>query len=113
MAHAQMRNAAGEWVQPTVESFQAAAASADWKNASDFNLVITDAPGAGAWPLTATNFILMYKQPKDPARSRAALDFFRWALNDGQAQARELHYVPLPPELVQQVEAYWASEFKQ
>ena len=112
MAHAQMRNAAGKWVQPTAASFQAAAASADWANATDFNLVITDAPGEAAWPLTATNFILMYKQPKDPARSKAALDFFRWSLENGQAQAQELHYVPLPPELVKQVEAYWASEFK-
>lgn len=112
MAHTQLQNAAGKWVQPSVASFQAAAASADWTNAKDFNLVITNAPGDAAWPLTATNFILMYKQPKDPARSRAALEFFRWALENGQAQATQLHYVPLPPALVEQVEAYWAAEIK-
>jgi phosphate transport system substrate-binding protein len=54
----------------------------------------------------------MYKQPKDPARSKATLDFFKWALENGQSQAKELDYVALPPELVKQVEAYWASEFK-
>ncbi|HET6435973.1 MAG TPA: phosphate ABC transporter substrate-binding protein PstS [Xanthomonadaceae bacterium] len=112
MSHTAMRNAAGNFVQPDAESFQAAAATADWKSAQDFNLVVTDAPGADAWPITATNFILMHKQPKDPARSKAALDFFRWSLENGQAQAQALHYVPLPPELVQQVEAYWAAEFR-
>jgi phosphate transport system substrate-binding protein len=74
--------------------------------------VITNAPGAQAWPITATNFILMYKQPKDPARHKAALDFFKWAFENGREQASSLDYVPLPPELVQQVEAYWAAEFK-
>ena len=55
----------------------------------------------------------MYKQPKDAKRSAEALAFFKWALENGQAQAQALDYVPLPPALVQQVQAYWASEFKQ
>ena len=76
------------------------------------DLVITNAPGAEARPLTATNFILMYKQPKDAERSAATFAFFKWALENGQAQAQSLDYVPLPPELVRQVEAYWAAEFK-
>src|SRR5688572_31149204 len=65
MSYASMQNAAGQFVQPTLESFQAAAASADWKNSKDFELIITNAPGENAWPITATNFILVYKQPKD------------------------------------------------
>ena len=112
MAHVQLQNAAGNWVNPSAESFQAAAATADWTSVEDFNLVITNAPGADAWPITATNFILMYKQPKDAKRSADAMAFFKWAFESGQAQASELHYVPLPAELVQQVEAYWAAEFK-
>lgn len=112
MSHTGMQNAAGNWVQPNAESFQAAAASADWANAKDFNLVITNAAGADAWPITATNFILMYKQPKNAQRSKDTLDFFRWSLEKGQPQAQALDYVPLPPALVQQVEAYWAAEFK-
>ena len=112
MAYASMQNSAGHWVQPNAESFAAAAATADWKNAKDFSLVITDAPGEGAWPIAATNFILMYKQPKDAKRSQDALDFFKWALENGQPQAQGLDYVPLPQELVQQVEQYWATEFK-
>ena len=112
MPYAAMQNAAGNWVQPSAETFAAAAASADWANARDFNLVITNAGGDQAWPITATNFMLMHKQPKDAARSKATLDFFKWAFENGQAQANELHYVPLPPELVKQIEAYWGSEFK-
>ena len=112
MAHASMQNSAGAWVQPNAASFAAAAASADWKNAQDFNLVITDAPGADSWPITATNFILMRKQPRDAADAKAALEFFRWAYANGSAQAQSLDYVPLPAELVQQVEAYWAAQLK-
>ncbi|MCD9006413.1 phosphate ABC transporter substrate-binding protein PstS [Luteimonas sp. XNQY3] len=112
MPYASLQNAAGNWVQPSEESFAAAAATADWASAQDFNLVITNAPGPDAWPITATNFMLMPKQPKDAARSQAARDFFKWAFESGQAQASELHYVPLPAELVQQIEAYWAAEFK-
>ncbi|HRF83350.1 MAG: phosphate ABC transporter substrate-binding protein PstS [Xanthomonadales bacterium] len=112
MAYASLQNAAGQWVQPSAESFAAAAASADWANARDFNLVITNAPGEQAWPITATNFMLMPKQPKDAARSRAVREFFKWAFEQGQAQAQDLHYVPLPPELVRQVEAYWANAFE-
>ena len=112
MPYASMQNAEGNFVEPSAESFAAAARTADWASSSDFDLVITNAPGADSWPITATNFMLMPKQPKDPARSQAALDFFKWAFERGQAQASELHYVPLPPELVTQVEAYWAAEFK-
>ncbi len=112
MAYASMQNAAGSWVQPSAGSFAAAAASADWTSAQDFSLVITNAPGAEAWPITATNFILMRKQPRDAAAARAALDFFRWAYASGTEQARSLDYVPLPAELVTQIEAYWAAQLK-
>ena len=51
----------------------------------------------------------MYKRPKDPGRSKVALDFFKWALERGQAQAQELDYVPLPASLVSQIETYWKT----
>lgn len=111
MSYASLQNAAGNWVTPSLESFQAAAATADWASARDFNLVITNAPGPDAWPITAANFILMHKDPADPVRAANALEFFEWALENGQSQAEELHYVPLPPELVGQIEQYWEAEF--
>jgi phosphate transport system substrate-binding protein len=111
MAHARMQNAAGNFIEPNAESFAAAAKNADWKNATDFNLVMTDAAGEQAWPITATNFILMYKQPKNVDNAKAAKDFFTWVYAEGDAKASALHYVPLPDELVQQVTEYWGKQF--
>jgi phosphate transport system substrate-binding protein len=112
LTFAMMQNAAGNYVSPKSATFSEAAASADWAHATDFNLVMTNAPGQNAWPITATTWAIMYKQPKDAAQSQAALDFFKWSFENGQAQAGALDYVPLPKELVQQVEQYWATEFK-
>jgi phosphate transport system substrate-binding protein len=112
MAYTALKNHAGNFVQPSLASFEAAAASANWAGAKDFTLVITDAPGAQAWPIAASVFVIVYRQPKDQARSKAAFEFFRWALEKGQARAKELNYVALPPVLVKNIEAYWASEIK-
>lgn len=112
MSYALLQNSAGAFVAPSADSFQAAAASADWKNAEDFFLVMTNAPGANAYPITASTFIVMHKQPKDKARSDAALTFFRWALEHGQPQAQKLDYVPLPADLVQQIHTYIGASIK-
>lgn len=112
MTYTALQNSAGQFVQPSLASFQAAAAGADWKGAKDFHLVITNAPGENSWPITATNFILVYKQPKDTAGAKAVLDFFKWAYENGGQQAEELDYVPLPKSLVEQIEAYWQAEVK-
>lgn len=112
MAYTAVENSAGKFIEPSLASFQAAAASADWASAKDFFLVITNAPGEQSWPITATNFILVYKTPKDKAGTKAALDFFKWAYAEGGKQAEELDYVPLPKNLVDQIEAYWAAQIK-
>ncbi|WP_295514320.1 phosphate ABC transporter substrate-binding protein PstS [uncultured Pseudomonas sp.] len=112
MSHVQLKNAAGNFVQPDAKSFQAAAATADWKSAKDFNLLMTNAPGADAWPITATTWIVMYKEPKNEERSKVAFDFFKWSLENGQKEASALDYVPVPDALVKQIEGYWASDFK-
>src|SRR5436190_18850585 len=107
-----MQNSAGNWILPSAQSFAAAAQSADWKNSKDFYLVITNAPGAEAWPITATVFSIMYKQPKNAASAKAAHDFFAWAYANGDAQAKALDYVPLPPALVSQIAQYWSANFR-
>ncbi len=113
LAYSRLKNAAGNFVLPSDETFAAAAASADWGNAKDFYLVMTNAPGANSWPITATNFILMYKQPKNAARAKGAREFFRWAYANGDAAgASRCDYVPLPDALVQQIEAYWTANLK-
>jgi phosphate transport system substrate-binding protein len=112
MAYAAMQNAAGKWVLPNATSFAAAAASADWAHAKDFYLVMTNAPGEASWPITASVFVIMYKQPKKLAAAKSAKDFFRWVYANGDAQAKKLDYVPLPAPLVAQIEAYWSANFK-
>jgi phosphate transport system substrate-binding protein len=74
--------------------------------------VITNAPGEQAWPITATVFMIMYKQPKNAASAKSAKDFFAWAYANGDAQAKKLDYVPLPPALVSQIQQYWSANFK-
>lgn len=112
MSHASMKNAAGRFVQPSDASFAAAAASANWGATKDFYLVMTNAPGNESWPITATNFILMQKNPRNAAGARSAQEFFKWVYANGDAQARELDYVPLPDTLVRQIETYWTQNLK-
>jgi len=111
MTHAQLKNASGKFVQPDAKAFQAAADTADWANAQDFNLIMTNAPGDAAWPITATTWIIMYKQPKNAEQSQAAFNFFKWSLENGQQQAASLDYVALPDSLVKRIESYWTSDF--
>jgi len=109
MAYTRLKNADGNFVNPSDETFQAAAASADWANSKDFYLVMTNAPGANSWPITATNFILMYKRPKNAAGAQNAKEFFKWVYANGDSQAKALDYVPLPDALVTQIDAYWSQ----
>lgn len=111
MTFGKVRNKAGVFVTPSPESFQAAASNASWK-APDFYEVLTDAAGKDSWPITATTFVLMPRSAPDAAKSTIALQFFRWALEQGQADAKAQDYVPLPDGLVKQVEAYWAQSIK-
>ena len=114
MSYALVGNADGKFPVPGPASFAAAASRAPWERASDFNLVMTNAPGPQAWPITATTFVIVYKQPKadKAASAAAAMKFFRWALSKGQPQAAALNYVALPPALVKRVDGYLAANVK-
>ena len=112
LAFTLMQNSAGRFVAPNARSFAAAAATADWAHATDFNLVMTNAPGVASYPIAATTFVLMYKQPKNAASSQQARKFFNWALARGQPQANSLDYVPLPAPLVQRISRYVAAKIK-
>jgi phosphate transport system substrate-binding protein len=110
MAYTLLTNKAGVAVAPSAESFQAAAANADWVHADSYYLILTDQAGAKSWPITGASFILAYKQPDDPAPVNEALKFFDWAYKDGASMAAELDYVPLPAALIAQVKKTWTSE---
>ena len=112
LAYTLMQNSSGKFIAPNAKSFAAAAATADWRHARDFNLVMTNAPGAASYPIAATTFVLMYKQPTNGAASAQARKFFGWALTKGQPQALGLDYVPLPAPLVKQIQGYVGSTIK-
>jgi phosphate transport system substrate-binding protein len=111
MTFAKLKNKSGTFVTPTLDSFQAAAVNAGWKE-PDFYEILTDAAGKDSWPITATFFVLMPKRSPDAVKSAEALKFFRWALEQGQAEAKSLDYVPLPESLVKQIETYWTQNVK-
>ncbi|MDY0003663.1 MAG: phosphate ABC transporter substrate-binding protein PstS [Polyangia bacterium] len=110
IAHARLRNSAGRYVQPTIESFQAAAVNADWKAAPGFYLVLIDQPGNDSWPITGASFILVHRNQKDVAKAKAMLRFFDWCFARGQKQAEALHYVPMPDAVADLVRETWRRE---
>jgi phosphate transport system substrate-binding protein len=110
MAYTLLTNKSGAVVAPSADSFQAAAANADWAHSDGYYLILTDQAGAKSWPITGASFILLYKQPTDAAAVNEALKFFAWAYKDGASMAAELDYVPLPTPLIDQVKKTWTSE---
>jgi phosphate transport system substrate-binding protein len=110
MAYTLLTNKSGAAVAPSAETFQAAAATADWAHADGYYLILTDQAGAKSWPITGASFILLYKQPADAAPVNEALKFFAWAYKDGASMAADLDYVPLPAALVAQVKKSWTSQ---
>jgi phosphate transport system substrate-binding protein len=112
MTYANLINKAGKTVAPSADSFQAAAANADWAHATGYYLVLTDQAGEKSWPITGASFILIYSTPPDAAATAAALKFFDWAYKNGGKMAADLDYVPLPESLINQVRATWKSQIK-
>ncbi len=107
MAHAQLRNAAGNFVNPDDATFKAAAAGAAWDKS--FFQILTEQPGKDAWPLTGATFILMHKAQDKPAKAATALKFFDWAFANGDKMAAELDYVPMPDAVKALVRRAWES----
>ena len=112
MAYAKLENKAGNYVAPTSENFQAAAANADWNHAPGFYMVLTDQPGAKSWPITGATFILLYKTQDKPANGLAVMKFFDWSYHNGGKMAESLDYVPMPSSVVSLVEKTWANTIK-
>ncbi|MDB5543545.1 MAG: phosphate transporter, periplasmic phosphate-binding protein [Hyphomicrobiales bacterium] len=112
LTYASMINAAGKTVKPTLASFQAAAANAEWTKEPGFYQILTNQPGDASWPITAATFILMYKQPTDKAAAAEALKFFSWAYDNGDKMAEELDYIPMPENVVKLVKDTWAKDIQ-
>ncbi|MGA2313148.1 MAG: phosphate ABC transporter substrate-binding protein PstS [Xanthobacteraceae bacterium] len=112
MLHTQMVNRDGKSVAANGYTVQAAAANADWNSVPGYGVILANEPGATSWPMTAATFILIPKQPSDPAAAAAALEFFAWAYAKGDKMADELDYVPMPKKVAEEIEKMWAREIK-
>ncbi len=112
MTYVMLKNRAGRVVAPNAKAFQAAAANADWAKSEGYYLILTDQPGAESWPITGASFILIHRDPTDPAAVRAALDFFDWAYHDGADLAAQLDYVAIPANVVKLVEGSWQASIR-
>ena len=113
MTHAKVQNRDGIFVDPSSETFKAAAAGADWNKAPGYYLLLTDQPGKNAWPISGATFILMYKSQTKPDTAREVLKFFDWAYsNDGDKLADALDYVPLPDNVTAQIRNTWKAQIK-
>jgi phosphate transport system substrate-binding protein len=112
MTYTKMVNKAGKTVSPETKTFQAAAANADWKSQPSFAVILANQPGDDSWPMTAATWILVYKQPQNPAATAEALKFFAWAYKNGSKMAEELNYVPMPENVVAEIEKMWSADIK-
>jgi len=101
-----IKNAAGSFVEPSLESVTAAAAGTRLKDDTDFRVSITNAEGAGSYPISSFTWLLVHKDSKDPAKAKLIKDFLTWMITpDAQAMAAELHYSPLPKEVAALLQA--------
>jgi len=100
IAFGSVQNTAGEFVKASDDAVTKAADAAAATIPPDFRVSITNAPGAGAYPISSFTWILLYENPTDKASGKAIVDFMQWALTDGQKYCADLGYAPLPANVV-------------
>jgi phosphate transport system substrate-binding protein len=105
--YARLRNRAGNFVAPSFESFEDAAATGDFDAGKGFYVWLNNAPGKNSWPIAGATFILLAKEKTDS--NRKVVKFFDWAFKNGDNKAKELIYVPLPKGLKDKIRAYWKT----
>ncbi len=101
---AHIKNAAGNFIEPSIDAVTAAAAASVANMPDDLRISITNAQGAQAYPISSYTYILVYKNQKDAAKGKAIVDFLWWGIHDGENFAKELLYAPLPPDVVKKAE---------
>lgn len=106
LSYAEVQNASGAFVAPTIEAITEAAAAAASKlgKNTDYRVSIVNAPGKNAYPISSFTWLLVYERMPNAAKSKTLTDFLKYALNDGQKSASALDYAPLPASLAKQLE---------
>jgi phosphate transport system substrate-binding protein len=107
IAYVLLKNKAGNFVEPSFETFEDAAVTASFDSQKHFYMWLTNTPGKNAWPIAGATFILLAKDKTDS--NKKVVEFYEWAFNNGDKKAKELIYVPLPKSLKDKVREYWKS----
>ena len=107
LAYALLKNSSGNFVKPSFETFEDAAATADFDPQKNFYLWLVNAPGKHAWPIAGATFILLAKEKSET--NKKVVKFYDWAFKNGDKKAKELIYVPLPKSLKGKIRAYWKT----
>ncbi|MBU1627079.1 phosphate ABC transporter substrate-binding protein PstS, partial [bacterium] len=107
-----LKNSSGSFVKPSIETFHAAAANADWEKAPGFYMLLTNQPGNESWPITGATYILIYKEQEKKDIALELLKYFDWCYKHGDKIATDLHYVPMPDNVVKMVQDDWSKEIK-
>ncbi len=105
LQYAAVRNASGQFVEPTIASITAAAAGASLPPTSDYRVSIVNAAGPAAYPISSFTWLLVYRNMPDAGKAQKLRDFLTWALTEGEQSAASLDYAPLPAELSQRLVA--------
>ena len=106
---AQVKNAGGNFVTPSIDAVTAAASASAANTPDDLRVSITNAAGPDAYPISSYTYILLYKEQKDAAKGKALVDFLWWGIHEGENYAKELQYAPLPDDIVKRAEAKISS----
>jgi phosphate transport system substrate-binding protein len=106
---AQVKNASGNFVAPSIDAVTAAASASAANTPEDLRVSITNAAGADVYPISSYTYILIYKNQKDAAKGKALVDFLWWGIHDGESHAKELQYAPLPADIVKRAEGKISS----
>jgi len=104
-----LQNRSGEFVGPTIKSFQAACENANWEKAPGFYVDLNDQPGQASWPITGSSFILVHKDQPEAGKALEMLTFFDWCFRKGASIASGLHYVPIPQKVYGLVQSVWKT----
>ena len=102
---AQVKNASGNFVTPSIDAVTAAASASAANTPDDLRVSITNAAGADAYPISSYTYILVYKNQKDAGKGKALVDFLWWGIHDGENFAKDLQYAALPQDIVKRAEA--------
>ena len=110
MVYVDLKNSAGNVVEPKTETFKAAAAGADWSKS--FYQILTNEPGKDAWPVVGATFVLLHTTQDKAPQGAETLKFFDWAFKNGTQAADSLDYISLPESVVTEIKSQWKDKVK-